>query len=452
MSLGFEELKEKGNICIREKKYSDAVKYYSSALELNPHSHTTFSNRSLAHSKLGQFSDALKDAERCTELDPSFARGFLRKSVAMTHLNLPKEAMEAAAQGYKLRGSPAICRDCVFQWLEANRLFNKEMVDRCLKDIGPEDDIIPNGCRVISDDYMTIFLNVFLSRLQSATTIVTEKFVLDCLMKLLDELEGILHLFGHVLDTCAREWLESLAFASTVNPSTSRLPSAAVKFVVAKANAFATWLDTSVDHSLYPILQPIFSLAALAIVSRCISLNIFNVDQPVTLTSCRACLPFFETAPLTSPVYLLQHVSLYKELLEAFGLINYKMSAEEIQYVEEAIKATEKLIKQCPLDEVSTEVCEKATVSISLAQIRLRRTPKYDPIQYAPKSGKAMSKLDKNSHDEIKAYVFKKMESLHDVLAVSPDDFGEKMGEDSYEDMQDLSSCVGKLLCRHVHT
>ena len=444
MSLTFEELKEKGNVCVRENNYSDAVKYYSAALELNTHSHAAYSNRSLAHSKLGNFSDALHDAERCIELDPDFARGFLRKSVAMTHLNLPKEAMEAAEQGYKLRGSPTICRDCVLQWLEANLLFNKEMVERCLEDIGPEEDIIPNGCRVISDDYMTIFLNVFLSRLQSATTMVTTKFMLGCLLKLLDELERILCLFGHVLDTCAREWLESLSFASVVNPTTSRVPTAAVERVLAKAIGFATWLDTSVDHSLYPILQPIFSLAALAVVSRCISLNVFNSDQPVTLISCRACLPFFNTAPLTTPVYLLQHLSLYKELLEAFGMINYKMTTEEIQYGKQAIEATERLIEQCPLDVVSVEVREKATVSISLAQIRLRQTPKYDPIQYAPGSGKAMSRLDKNSPEELKAYVLKKMESLSDVLAVSPDDPEEKMGEDSYEDMQDLASCVGK--------
>lgn len=449
MSLKFDELKEKGNACVREKKYSDAVKYYSSALELNPDGHLVYSNRSLAFSKLGQFRDALRDAERCTELDPGFARGFLRKSVAMTHLDLPKEAMAAAEQGYKLRGSPAICRDCVAQWLEANRLFNKEMVDRCLEDIGTEEDIIPNGCRIISDDYMTIFLNIFLSRLQSATTMVSAKFMLGCLLKLLNELERILCLFGHALDNCAHEWLESLSGASAVNPSTSQVPPKAAELVVAKASGFATWIDTSVDHSLYPILQPIFSLVALAIVSRCISLNMLNNDQPVTLISCRACLPFFETAPLTTPVYLLQHVSLYKELLEAFGMINYKMNAAEIQYGEQAITTLEKLIEQCPFDEVSVDVCEKATVSISLAQIRLRQTPKYDPIQYAPGSGKAMSRLDKNSPDELKSYVLKKMESLNDVLDVSPDDSGEKMGEDSYEDMQDLAFCVGKC-SRHI--
>ena len=446
MSLSFEELKEKGNDSVRQQNYGDAVKYYSAALELDPNSHTAYSNRSLAHSKLARFEDALHDANQCTELDPSFARGFLRKSVALTHLGMGKEAMEAAEQGYKLRGSQTICRDCVAQWLEANRLFNMEMVHKCLEDIGPEEDIIPNGCRIISDEYMTIFLNVFLCRLQSATTMVSAKVMLTCLLKLLDELERILLLFGHTLGTCARQWLESLSFASVVNPSTSKVPAEAVELVLARASEFATWFDASVDHSLFPILQPIVSLVSLAISARCISLNMLNVEQHITLITCRACLPFFEKAPLTTQVYLLQHLALYKELLEAFGTINYKMSAIEIRFGEEAMKATEKLIEKCPLDEVSMEVREKATVSISLAQIRLRQTPKYDPVQFAPESGKAISRIGKKSPEKLKSYVLKKMDSLRAVLAVPPDAPEEKMGEDSYEDMQDLASCIGKYI------
>ena len=69
---------------------------WNSPLEIDPRSHIGYSNRSLAHCKLGLFKDALTDANRCTELDPSFARGYLRKSVALTHLDKTEEAMKAA--------------------------------------------------------------------------------------------------------------------------------------------------------------------------------------------------------------------------------------------------------------------------------------------------------------------------------------------------------------------
>lgn len=40
-----DELKEKGNEAYKAKKYSDAVKFYSEGLQLDPYSHTLFSNR-----------------------------------------------------------------------------------------------------------------------------------------------------------------------------------------------------------------------------------------------------------------------------------------------------------------------------------------------------------------------------------------------------------------------
>ena len=69
--MSHDELKEKGNECIRQKNYKNAALYYTSALSKDPCSHIVFSNRSLAHSKLQQFESAL---------------GYLRKSVALTGL------------------------------------------------------------------------------------------------------------------------------------------------------------------------------------------------------------------------------------------------------------------------------------------------------------------------------------------------------------------------------
>ena len=447
--MSHDKLKEKGNECIRQKNYKDAALYYTSALSKDPCSHTVFSNRSLAYSKLQQFESALQDANKCIELVPNFARGYLRKSVALTGLGENSKALAAAEQGYKLRGSDTICRSCVGQWLEANDSLLKEKVDRCLQEIDLPRDVIPKGCRILSDDYLTIFLNVLLCRLQFTTTGVEVGFITSCTRNLFEELDRILQLFGHVpATTHSMQWLASFALASRTDPSTSRVPQEVGTSFIGKSMDFSTWLDTEVDHALYRILSPIISLVMIAINARCISLNVLNSDQCVTQITCQACLPFFEKPILSGPDYLLQHISVYKELLEAFGTSNYIFTQQDIKFGRECIAKLETLLKHCPTDDNSKDVSDKAAISISLAHIRLQESPKVDPVEHAPKSGKAVSRIGAVDHEQLKAYAGKKLEALKN-------DLDSVMMEFSYEDVQDLLSCIGKrcvcvCVCVHV--
>lgn len=75
--MSHDEMKQKGNECIRQKQYDEAAEYYTLALESNPASHTVYSNRSLAFTKLARFDAALNDANKCVEISPNFARGYL---------------------------------------------------------------------------------------------------------------------------------------------------------------------------------------------------------------------------------------------------------------------------------------------------------------------------------------------------------------------------------------
>ena len=211
---------------------------------------------------------------------------------------------------------------------------------------------------------------------------------------------------------------------------------------------FSTWLDTEVDHALYPILSPIISLVMIAINARCISLNVLNSDQSVTQTVCQACLPFFEKPILSGPDYLLQHISVYKELLEAFGTSNYVFTQQDIKLGRECIAKLELLLKKCSSDDTSKDVSDKATVSISLAQIRLRESPKFDPVEHAPKSGKAVSRIGAVDREQLITYAGKKLKALKN-------DLDSVMMEFSHEDVQDLLSCIGKMcvcVCIHVCT
>jgi hypothetical protein len=436
---GHDELKRLGNECVQKKQYKEAVELYTAALKDNPLSHTVFSNRSLAHWKLGNHVSALEDATKCTELEPGFARGYLRKCAALNSLRRYEEAMVSAEAGYKLRGSSAVCHECVGQWIVATQALNRDNIARVASEIGfPEDDFLPKSLKVISDDCFTIYLNLFLCRLQQTSTGVEVSFVRTCISTLLQGLDHHLKIFGHKSWPHQQEWLDCYCQASKLNPSTSKVPQTFVDAVLAKTDEFTTWLDTSVDHALYPIISPILSLILLAIGARCISLNFLNTDQHTVQVNSKICLPFFEKAPLTSEDHFEQHLGVYKEYLEACGTSNWRLTDEEITHIKASILKVEALLTKFDSSKHEREVYEKVMVSIGLARIRLSENPGFDVYQYAPDSGIAVSKQDKEP-DELKLYVKEKIDMVMSVL-----DTEAPVPEETAEDVQDLLWTIGK--------
>lgn len=56
-----EEFKEKGNACVKEKNYKEAIVHYSNGLRKNPADFFLYSNRSFAYLKLKQYYYALAE-------------------------------------------------------------------------------------------------------------------------------------------------------------------------------------------------------------------------------------------------------------------------------------------------------------------------------------------------------------------------------------------------------
>uniref|UniRef100_A0A336KDY4 CSON015246 protein n=1 Tax=Culicoides sonorensis TaxID=179676 RepID=A0A336KDY4_CULSO len=75
-----DQLKEKGNACVKEKKFEEAVLHYSHAIKLSPKDPILYSNRSLAFLKINQLYYAHEDAEKAIELDENWAKGYFRKA------------------------------------------------------------------------------------------------------------------------------------------------------------------------------------------------------------------------------------------------------------------------------------------------------------------------------------------------------------------------------------
>ena len=434
-NMAFDELKQKGNDCIRQKNYTEAIEFYTQAVAANPSSHAVYSNRSLAYSSVGDFERALQDATKCLELAPTFARGYLRKAVALVGLMKYEDAMIAAQEGYKLRGSDAISRDCVSQWIRANQAIYRSLVEQKLHG---ELDLLPRGCLVLSEEYLDIFLDALVYRAQLTNEIEP---VVVSLHRTFIELDRVLHLFGHSPCPCQQAWVECLYKASKMNPSTARVPVDTVTALLAKSDEFATWLHTSVDPILYPVICPIISLAVIAVTVRSISLNVINSDQHANQVICRACLPFFEKSILSSERYVEQLLGIYKEFLEAWASLAVKFTAEEVSFLEQSIKKVEAYVKKCPKQFESYK--EPTMVSIALARIRLGNEPGFDPVLYAPEHGKAVSRLVEESPGELTAYVKTKIEELEAVVRSPPSSPMPYAAQDA----QDVLFCIGK--CTH---
>lgn len=73
------KLKEKGNSCVREEKYEEAIFHYTHALKLDPNNYSIYSNRSLAFLRMQQYYFSMEDALQTIKVAPEWAKGYFRK-------------------------------------------------------------------------------------------------------------------------------------------------------------------------------------------------------------------------------------------------------------------------------------------------------------------------------------------------------------------------------------
>jgi len=80
------QLREKGNLAVKSKKFEEALDLYSSAIALSSGDYRLFSNRALCYLKLGQPQNALDDCQQCLSLTPCYDKALLRKAWALQEL------------------------------------------------------------------------------------------------------------------------------------------------------------------------------------------------------------------------------------------------------------------------------------------------------------------------------------------------------------------------------
>ena len=96
-----EELKRAANDLCREKKFEEAVRVYTKAIQLNPTA-IYYRNRSVANLKLRRFDNALEDASSSVRMDKTYSNGYISKADAHKALKQYPLAVENYERANKI--------------------------------------------------------------------------------------------------------------------------------------------------------------------------------------------------------------------------------------------------------------------------------------------------------------------------------------------------------------
>ncbi|RIA94673.1 hypothetical protein C1645_803451 [Glomus cerebriforme] len=104
-------LREEGNVFFNKKKYKEALKKYTEAINANPNDYFSWSNRAITHIKLHDYVEALADGKRCIEIEPNFARGHHRIANALENLKRYDECLGALNKSLQLDPNNALVKE-----------------------------------------------------------------------------------------------------------------------------------------------------------------------------------------------------------------------------------------------------------------------------------------------------------------------------------------------------
>ena len=405
--MSFEDLKEAGNKHFFNSEYDEAIACYSEALNLQPRSHVLFSNRSVAYSKLKLYQKALDDSTQCIKLAPEFARGYLRKAAACNGLEKYGEAISAAEKGYKLRASERICKDCVSEWLIASSSLLKATIE--------EMDEIPPGTLPVTKKCQEL-----LARLQQQHDSpggVSVELLQAYLTEIAKELGRILEKFGHSLSIHMDEWVTAFIQSLTLDPHTHTVPTGVTETQEDKLKELMRWLDMDVDHTLYPVIRPVFSLMTVAMLTCASTLcQLISFRSHIQLLT-KTCQKFYKDSILSTDEYIRLHIHALQLQLGSFCMESGhakgrgEKEAEEIKVVSQELK--DLLNHYSPLSSDYEEVKQSSETVISNAAILLSSNQPSEPCKRLTKEDATMLKCEVTKNIESLKAKLNREKSLH---------------------------------------
>jgi len=92
-----EEAKEKGNAAFKAARYDEAVKHYTTGIDLDPYNKTIastlYANRAACYLKLKKYAEAVGDCNKAIELNDGYAKAYLRRGEAKMEMGEYDEAV-----------------------------------------------------------------------------------------------------------------------------------------------------------------------------------------------------------------------------------------------------------------------------------------------------------------------------------------------------------------------
>jgi stress-induced-phosphoprotein 1 len=93
------QFKAKGNAALEAGNTTEAIEFYTKAINEDGANFVYYSNRSAAYLKQGDANNALEDAISCVGLNPQFAKGYSRKGAALHGLKRYNDAIAVYNEG-----------------------------------------------------------------------------------------------------------------------------------------------------------------------------------------------------------------------------------------------------------------------------------------------------------------------------------------------------------------
>lgn len=101
-----EDIKEQGNVAIKEGRFDDAIALYTKAVEVDPCNTklcaVLYANRALAHNKKKDTAKALADCDKAIELDEKYVKAYLRRAEIQRNQRNFTEAISDYTQAQSL--------------------------------------------------------------------------------------------------------------------------------------------------------------------------------------------------------------------------------------------------------------------------------------------------------------------------------------------------------------
>ena len=94
--------KNEGNEAFKAKKYDEAIRLYSEAIDLDHTSHVYYSNRAAAYLGKESWEEAARDGEECVHLKKDFVKGYHRWALALKGMKQYGKALETLKAGQKV--------------------------------------------------------------------------------------------------------------------------------------------------------------------------------------------------------------------------------------------------------------------------------------------------------------------------------------------------------------